>query len=92
MAIKPRNSRFTPWTTLEAELIPNDYCADESLFPHPQNQTRGLMGNWTFDVRDDFTLPNGREGPIFNADTMRDTYDNFARECKVSIFYDELIP
>lgn len=44
------------------------------------NQTRGLMGNWTFDVRDDFTLPTGREGPIFNADTMRDTYDNFAQE------------
>lgn len=66
------------------ELIADDYCAHKSLFfsLRTQNQTRGLMGNWTFDVRDDFTLPNGREGPIFNADTMRDTYDNFARECK----------
>lgn len=28
-----------------------------------QNQTRGLMGNWTFEQRDDFTLPNDYRGP-----------------------------
>jgi len=27
------------------------------------NQTRGLMGNWTFEQRDDFTLPNDYRGP-----------------------------
>eukprot|EP00095_Tigriopus_kingsejongensis_P008816 maker-scaffold1015_size70757-snap-gene-0.10 protein:Tk08816 transcript:maker-scaffold1015_size70757-snap-gene-0.10-mRNA-1 annotation:"hypothetical protein DAPPUDRAFT_305821" len=28
-------------------------------FPGVTNQTRGLMGNWTFDEDDDFTLPDG---------------------------------
>ena len=25
------------------------------------NQTRGLMGNWTFNMEDDFTKPDGEE-------------------------------
>ncbi|XP_073993823.1 sushi domain containing 2 mesh isoform X2 [Rhodnius prolixus] len=33
------------------------------------NQTRGLLGNWSFDATDDFTLPNGQ---IVNVGSLQD--------------------
>ncbi|KAK3909063.1 Protein mesh [Frankliniella fusca] len=30
------------------------------------NQTRGLFGNWSFDMTDDFTLPDGTQAPVTN--------------------------
>lgn len=48
----------------------------------PQNQTRGLMGNWTFDIEDDFYLPDGSKGPVFDTSNIRGIHDNFGMKCK----------
>ena len=42
------------------------------------NQTRGLMGNWTFDTEDDFTLPDGHVGPILDTNNIERTHKDFA--------------
>ena len=39
------------------------------------------MGNWTFDVDDDFTLPSGRESAVFDTANMKGSYD-YAMKCK----------
>ena len=44
--------------------------------------TRGLMGNWTFDIDDDFTLPSGREQAVFQTSDIKGLHDNFAMKCK----------
>ncbi|XP_044255484.1 protein mesh isoform X3 [Tribolium madens] len=42
------------------------------------NQTRGLFGNWSFDNRDDFTLPDGKTTAITtNLNDMASVYTNF---------------
>ena len=48
-----------------------------------QNQTRGLMGNWTFNMDDDFTTPDGNYKNWkydVNDENMnwRDIYNDFA--------------
>ena len=47
-----------------------------------QNMTRGLMGNWTFDIDDDFTLPSGREQAVFQTSDIKGLHDNFAMKCE----------
>ncbi|XP_008192790.2 protein mesh isoform X1 [Tribolium castaneum] len=42
------------------------------------NQTRGLFGNWSFDIMDDFTLPNGdKKGVVTNLNDMSSVYTDF---------------
>ena len=36
------------------------------------------MGNWTFDVEDDFTLPDGRVGAILDMTQIERTHNDFA--------------
>lgn len=48
-----------------------------------QNQTRGLLGNWSFDMDDDFTTPDGNYKSWkydVNDESLnwKDIYDNFA--------------
>lgn len=54
------------------EVIENKhYMASRVFLPWTFiNQTRGLFGNWTFNVDDDFTLPSGDE-KSFSADTSQ---------------------
>ncbi|TRY73653.1 hypothetical protein TCAL_08799 [Tigriopus californicus] len=43
------------------------------------NQTRGLMGNWTFDQDDDFTLPDGSTKTVsesLSLDTIHSSFGN----------------
>jgi len=42
------------------------------------NQTRGLFGNWTFDIQDDFTLPTGQWGSTFTTENLDAIHKNFA--------------
>eukprot|EP00096_Caligus_rogercresseyi_P016873 TRINITY_DN996_c0_g2_i3.p1 TRINITY_DN996_c0_g2~~TRINITY_DN996_c0_g2_i3.p1 ORF type:complete len:1255 (-),score=221.80 TRINITY_DN996_c0_g2_i3:184-3948(-) len=42
------------------------------------NQTRGLFGNWTFDVTDDFTLPGGKVLPRINVGDLKRIHNDFA--------------
>lgn len=44
--------------------------------------TRGLMGNWTFDIQDDFTLPSGLEGTLYDTSDIERTHKDFAMKCK----------
>ena len=46
-----------------------------------QNMTRGLMGNWTFDIDDDFTLPSGREQAVFQTDDIKGLHNEFGMKC-----------
>ena len=54
------------------------------------NQTRGLFGNWSFDARDDFTLPDGEWATGFNyndtgknsKNAWKNLDENFASQCK----------
>ena len=46
--------------------------------------TRGLMGNWTFDIDDDFTLPSGREQAVFQTDDIKGLHNEFGMKCKFS--------
>ncbi|KAL3266307.1 hypothetical protein HHI36_010485 [Cryptolaemus montrouzieri] len=42
------------------------------------NKTVGLFGNWSFDITDDFTLPDGTIKAVSgNINDMQDVYDNF---------------
>ena len=40
------------------------------------------MGNWTFDIDDDFTLPDGHTGPIMDTNQIERTHRDFAMKCK----------
>jgi len=40
------------------------------------------MGNWTFDIEDDFTLPDGRVGPLLDTSNIERAHKDFAMECK----------
>lgn len=43
------------------------------------NKTRGLFGNWSFDVTDDFTLPDGTlAGVSTNMNSFESVHKNFA--------------
>ncbi|XP_045479258.1 protein mesh isoform X3 [Harmonia axyridis] len=44
------------------------------------NKTLGLFGNWSFDITDDFTKPDGTKNPItVNINDMQNVYDNFGK-------------
>ena len=62
---------------------------------HFQNMTRGLMGNWTFDIQDDFTLPDGSEKTVYQTSDLKNLHDEFAMECKSVCFkhhFNECMP
>ena len=40
------------------------------------------MGNWTFDIQDDFTLPDGSEKTVYHTSDLKNLHDEFAMECK----------
>lgn len=44
------------------------------------NITRGLFGNWTFDMADDFTLPDGSVGLASEASNVRDIHREFGMQ------------
>lgn len=46
-----------------------------------KNKTRGLMGTWTWDMGDDFTLPDGRPVGV-NLNNFESTHRDFAMHCK----------
>lgn len=54
------------------------------------NQTRGLMGNWTFDTEDDFTLPDGHVGALLDTANIDRTHKDFAMEWVVHDKEEEL--
>ena len=47
-----------------------------------KNMTRGLMGNWTFDIQDDFTTPDGTERAVYQTDDLENVHKDFAMKCK----------
>ncbi|KAG8035923.1 hypothetical protein G9C98_003049 [Cotesia typhae] len=42
------------------------------------NKTRGLFGNWSNDILDEFTLPDGRQVPYGNLDNFETVHKDFA--------------
>ena len=44
--------------------------------------TRGLMGDWTFDIQDDFTTPDGTERAVYQTDDLENVHKDFAMKCK----------
>jgi hypothetical protein len=51
--------------------------------------TRGLLGNWTFNKEDDFTLPNG-DYKTLPTDSLERIHNEFAKECKIISFISTL--
>jgi hypothetical protein len=47
-----------------------------------QNQTRGLFGNWSTDLYDDFTLPDGTPGPSLDINNLESLHNSFGMKCK----------
>ena len=45
------------------------------------------MGNWTFDIQDDFTLPDGSEKTVYQTSDLKNLHDEFAMECKFLSLY-----
>ena len=45
------------------------------------------MGNWTFDIQDDFTLPDGSEKTVYQTSDLKNLHDEFAMECKFLRLY-----
>ena len=44
------------------------------------------MGNWTFDIQDDFTLPDGSEKTVYQTSDLKNLHDEFAMECKFLVY------
>ena len=40
------------------------------------------MGNWTFDIQDDFTTPDGTERAVYQTDDLENVHKDFAMKCK----------
>ncbi|CAG7823396.1 unnamed protein product [Allacma fusca] len=63
------------------------------------NQTRGLFGNWSGIIEDDFVLPDGSSGPIGNTNSLEMMHNSFAMHWNIdekdasekgsSLFYHE---
>lgn len=49
-----------------------------------QNKTRGLFGTWSWDMGDDFTLPDGRQTAV-NLNSFESAHRDFAIHCKNNI-------
>lgn len=48
-----------------------------------QNQTKGLFGNWSFDMIDDFALPDGTVvNPSTNVNNFERVHKDFGIKCK----------
>lgn len=47
-----------------------------------QNQTRGLFGNWSLDVNDDFTRPDGTRATV-DLNNFQSAHRDFAQYCKL---------
>jgi von Willebrand factor type D domain. len=48
-----------------------------------QNQTRGLFGNWSHDITDDFTLPDGLMASAgSNINNFESIHKGFALNCE----------
>jgi len=48
-----------------------------------QNQTRGLFGNWSHDVTDDFVLPDGRMAGVGTTiNNFESIHRDFALHCE----------
>lgn len=48
-----------------------------------QNQTRGLFGNWSHDITDDFTLPNGMMAGVGTTiNNFESIHRDFAMHCE----------
>jgi hypothetical protein len=48
-----------------------------------QNQTRGLFGNWSHDIMDEFTLPDGRMGSVGTSiNNFESIHRDFALHCE----------
>ena len=47
------------------------------------------MGNWTFDMDDDFTLPDGHVGAILDQSQIERTHNDFAMKWVVHDKYEE---
>jgi hypothetical protein len=48
------------------------------------NKTRGLFGNWSFDVADDFTRPDGTVQPQMNLNNFETVHREFAMRWMLS--------
>jgi hypothetical protein len=58
-------------------------CTFSSTDCNFQNQTRGLFGNWSHDIIDDFTLPNGlMAGASTTINNFESIHKDFALQCK----------
>jgi hypothetical protein len=51
-----------------------------------QNQTRGLFGNWSTDLYDDFTLPDGTPGPSLDINNLESLHNSF-KKIQISILF-----
>jgi hypothetical protein len=61
-------------------LFTNRYILTDFIF---QNQTRGLFGNWSHDIIDDFTLPNGIMGSVGTGlNNFESIHRDFALHCE----------
>jgi len=47
------------------------------------NQTRGLFGNWSTDITDDFTLPDGSPGPSMDVNNLETLHNYFGMKWSV---------
>lgn len=66
---------YLPWTFIVSIAVK---IGMSSYFFYQQNQTRGLFGNWSFDMTDDFTNPDNT--PISVATNINDyerVYNDF---------------
>lgn len=52
---------------------------DDSEF---QNKTRGLFGNWSWDMADDLVRPDNVVISSANLNDFRDIHNNFGLHCK----------
>lgn len=43
-----------------------------------KNKTRGLMGNWSYDITDDFTNPDGIIAGVSNLNNFETVHKDFA--------------
>ncbi|KAL1114994.1 hypothetical protein AAG570_007817, partial [Ranatra chinensis] len=62
------------------EVVENKgYMAARVYLPWTHiNQTRGLLGNWSFDASDDFTLPDGQIVQVGNMQDFERVHKEFA--------------
>lgn len=50
-----------------------------------QNQTNGLFGNWSFDIQDDFTRPDGQLAGVNQINNNEAVHKDFGIHCKSAL-------